>query len=693
MPKFQGQLRAAATSSIDNFLKGLRTRGEGLMLEKGRVEPLVRPEKRPSPPFGLSWRSVSLALVLVAIFAYITPYNDYDLANTFVAGNLLPTSSMLVLLTCVFLVNPIFRKLAPKFALRSHELATLWALIVIASGIPAAGLWRYIIPQLPNLFYRASAANRWDELLFPHAPSWLVITDKAAAKGFYEGTGGRILWDAWLTPLAFWLPFAFAFFFALFCLATLLRRQWMEREQFTFPLVQLPYELTREPASGKLLPPLLYSPALWVGFFATSLLHTFCGLNTYFPNVPAVRRSRSLGEYISGFPWDAIAGTGIHIYPAAIGLTYLLTTEVAFSLWFFYVLERVQQLLFAYYGWSGLGYSATDFVQYQQVGAVLGLIFIIAYAARSHWKQVIAKSLPFTRAHANELADDSEEPMPYAFAFWGFVFTSLGLFVVLVALGMDTLLALTFLVMAYGFYLAVSWIATNGGMVMVQMRILPFDPLVAIFGTKRFSPKGILTMCLLQEAFTYDQREFLMPSILNGMKMAQLSGLKQRPLMFWGAIAVVLAAFVSLYAWLKLGYTKGAVTLTKTATFFWHANYPYMLAAQYIDPGMTPNWFRVNGMIVGLVGFIGLYLLRLQFSLPIHPVGWIVCRGWAMEQFWLMILLGWLAKAVIVRYGGLTGYKAMRPFFLGIVLGDLTMAGIFTIVGFITQKGYAVMPL
>ncbi len=675
------------------FMKG----DEKPMAKKSRAEPLIlRTEKQPSQFPTISVRSVLFALALIAVFAYITPYNDYDLANTFVAGNLLPTSSMVVLLLCVFIVNPLLRKFVPNYALRPHELAALWALIVIASGIPAAGLWRYIIPQLPNLFYRASAANRWDELLIPHAPSWLVITDKAAAKGFYEGTGGRILWDAWIEPLAFWLPFAFVFFFALFCLATLLRRQWMEREQFTFPLVQLPYELTREPPANRLLPPLLYSPALWAGFFASAILHTFCGLNTYFPNVPAIRRSRSLGEYISGFPWDAIAGTGIHIYPAAIGLTYLLTTEVAFSLWFFYVLERFQQLLFAYYGWSGLGYSATDFVQYQQVGAVLGLLFIIAYAARTHWKQVIAKALPFmgrgTRDGRHEV-DDSDEPLPYAVAFWGFVLATVGLFAVLVALGMDVLLALTFLVMAYGFYLAVSWIATNGGMVMVQMRILPFDPLIAIFGTKRFSPKGILTMCLLQEAFTYDQREFLMPSLLNAMKMAQLSGLRQRPLMAWGWVGIAIAAFVSLFAWLKLGYTKGAVTLTKTATFFWHANYPYMLAAQYIDPGMTPNWFRVNGMIVGLVGFIGLYLLRLQFSLPIHPVGWIVCRGWAMEQFWLMILLGWLAKAVIVRYGGLTGYRALRPFFLGIVLGDLTMAGIFTVVGFITQKGYAVMPL
>ncbi len=638
-------------------------------------------------PNRLSLRVVVLALALVAAFAYITPYNDYDLANTFVAGNLLPTSSMVVLLLFVFVLNPLLRWLVPRYAFRPHELAALWALIVIASGIPAAGLWRYIIPQLPNLYYRASAANRWDELLFPHAPSWLVITDKAAARGFYEGTDGRILWDAWLLPLSFWLPFAFALFFAVFCLATLLRRQWMEREQFTFPLVQLPYELTKEPVPKRLLPPLLYAPGLWVGVGLSALLHLTSGLNTYFPNFPAIRRFRSLGEYLTGFPWDAIAVTGLHIYPAAVGLTYLLTTEVAFSLWFFYVLERVQQLLFAYYGWSGLGYSATDFVQYQQVGAVLGLLLIIAYAARWHWKQVMR------RAIGRREVDDRNEPLPYPVAFWGFVGTTVALFFVLVALGMDALLAATFLVMAFGFYLAVSWIATNGGMVMVQMRILPFDPLLSLFGSQRFSPRGILMMCLLQEAFTYDQREVLMPSLLNAMKMAQLSQLQQRPLMGWGAASIALAAFVSLYAWLKLGYTKGAVTLTKTATFFWHANYPYMLAAQYLDPGVKPNLFRTVGMVVGLVGFVGLYLLRLQFSLPIHPVGWIVCRGWAMEQFWLMILLGWLAKAVIVRYGGLTGYRAMRPFFLGIVLGDLMMAGLFTIVGFITQKGYAVMPL
>jgi hypothetical protein len=34
-----------------------------------------------------------------------------------------------------------------------------------------------------------------------------------------------------------------------------------------------------------------------------------------------------------------------------------------------------------------------------------------------------------------------------------------------------------------------------------------------------------------------------------------------------------------------------------------------------------------------------------------------------------------------------TAYRAMRPFFLGIILGDLAMAGIFTIVDFLPQEG------
>ncbi|MCS7188163.1 MAG: DUF6784 domain-containing protein, partial [Armatimonadota bacterium] len=69
-----------------------------------------------------------------------------------------------------------------------------------------------------------------------------------------------------------------------------------------------------------------------------------------------------------------------------------------------------------------------------------------------------------------------------------------------------------------------------------------------------------------------------------------------------------------------------------------------------------------------------------------------VCRGWAMENLWLMILLGWAIKGLVVRYGGMRAYQSLKPLFLGLVLGDLAMGGIFGLVGAFTRKGYSVLP-
>lgn len=636
----------------------------------------------------LSSRGITLGVIFVTLFAFIIPINDLYLRNTPLAGNLLPTNTVLVLLIFVLFVNPFLRKFLPNFAFRSAELAALWALMVIPSGIAMAGFWRYILPQIANLLYSASPVNRWDTLLLPYAPDWLVVLDKVTVRGFYEGNAGRIVWDGWLKPFSFWLPFGCVLLFAIFCLASLIRRQWTDHEHFTFPLVQLPYELVRAPNSNSNLPPLFNARPFWFGFLFSVGFHTLCGLNLYFPSVPTIRRIRRLGEYLTGFPWDSISGTFLNIYPAALGLTYLLTNEVAFSLWFFFIAERTQQILFARYGWTALGMSATDFVQFQQVGAVIGLLAVILWAGKDYWRKVWIKAIGKLREQS-----DDDEPLPYPLAFWGLVASVVFLIAWLVVRKISWILAVTFVLMALGFYLAASWIASNGGMLMVQMRILPLDPVWALVGSQRFPHRDIIASFLLQKAFTYDLRETLMPSLLNAMKMADLTNLSKRSLTLWGMGMIALAIPVALFSWMRICYTHGGANLEGSTFLQWHALHPYLLMVQAIDPGIQPNFVRSFGLAIGLAVFVGCFTLRRQLVwFPLYPMGLIVCRGWAMENLWLMILLGWAIKGLVVRYGGMSAYQGLKPLFLGSVLGDLTMGGVFGLVGAFTRKGYSVLP-
>ena len=101
-----------------------------------------------------------------------------------------------------------------------------------------------------------NAANGWEAKVWGAAPDWLKIRDADAVKGFYEGYPRgqeQVPWGAWIGPLSAWCILAALFLAASFFLASLLRRQWVERERFAFPLVSVPLLLSEEPERGRLL--------------------------------------------------------------------------------------------------------------------------------------------------------------------------------------------------------------------------------------------------------------------------------------------------------------------------------------------------------------------------------------------------------------------------------------------------------
>ena len=54
-----------------------------------------------------------------------------------------------------------------------------------------------------------------------------------------------------------------------------------------------------------------------------------------------------------------------------------------------------------------------------------------------------------------------------------------------------------------------------------------------------------------------------------------------------------------------------------------------------------------------------------------------------MIVFWCPVLVAWAIKQPVIRYGGMKVYKRLRPFFLGMIFGEFSMAVIWTVISWI----------
>src|SRR5262249_21987174 len=144
---------------------------------------------------------------------------------------------------------------------------------------------------------------------------------------------------------------AFLLLFVLFfCLASLLRRQWVDSERLTFPLVQLPLEMIAAPEPGRIVNTFYRNPWMWAGFTLVSLIHSTNGLHTYYPSFPELPLRFDLSKSFPDRPWSALGINELRVYFSIIGITYLLATDVSLSLWFFFVLMRLVRVLRAALG-------------------------------------------------------------------------------------------------------------------------------------------------------------------------------------------------------------------------------------------------------------------------------------------------------------------------------------------------------
>jgi hypothetical protein len=91
----------------------------------------------------------------------------------------------------------------------------------------------------------------------------------------------------------------------------------------------------------------------------------------------------------------------------------------------------------------------------------------------------------------------------------------------------------------------------------------------------------------------------------------------------------------------------------------------------------------------GIVTFLEVAALRVAWW-PILPIGFIASNGAFIQNAWLSIFVGWLAKVLIVRFGGADLFNKARPFFVGLIFGESLVAAVWLIVNvFVMSAGGA----
>ncbi len=624
-------------------------------------------------------RSVALGLLLVPVLIWWIHHAEFRLGatmgHTALANTALPVAAFFALMLLTAL-NALLTRWFPDKTLTQGELLTVYAIAAATTGIASSGGVHFLVPALTAPIYYASPENNWRELILPHIPWWFIPQDRAAVIAFYTGSD-RVFWGAWLVPTVVWSLFLIAVMLTTLFLVMLLWRQWVERERLSFPTAQVPLLMT-QPQS-----PLWRSKGFWLGFLLAAGIGTWNTLSRNLPSIPLLDvrgEVFNLANVITDRPWNAIGWTPVSLYPFITGIAFLLNTEVTLSCWFFFLLVKVERVLTAAFGWDAIGrggFNVMPYTEHQGAGAFLAIALLsLWYGRKQLWAEL----------KGNQTEPNAPSPR---LALLGFLlgFSFLLLFAVTGGMRLLTafiLLGLSLLYMAAATRLR----AEIGNAWLFGPQVDPNTIVTTTLGTAALRPRELTVMAFLRNITTFDLRCLPMPHQLDAVKFARSVGLPLQQIFKALAIGSLLAAPFAFVSVVKLLYQLGAAAKAD-AWRIYMGRQPFNQLEGYLRQPLVPDWREIVAIGVGFAFTVGLTVLRGHLlSLPLHPFGYAIANTETMNKTWLPFMIAWAIKALTLRYFGASTYRALIPFFVGLILGDFLHGGLWTLVGCLVPNFY-----
>lgn len=578
----------------------------------------------------------------------------------------------------IALLNLLIEKHWPERALSGGEIMTIYVMLSVAGTLCSHDLLQIMLPMLAFPEYAANPMNRWDTLILPYIPDWALVVDKEAITGLAVGNATLYKMSiilAWAKPLAFWSVFLMSMMMALLFINIFFRKTWTEKERLSFPIIQIPLIISSS------LKDMLKSKLFWIGFGIVAFIDIVNGLNFFYPTVPEIPivRAFEFRDYFVDRPWNAIANTEINLYPFVIGLAYFLPTDLAFSCWFFFLVFKLQMVLTAAMGIQQI--PGFPFPNEQAAGGYLALALFTLWLSRRHLYGIWLKILGRPGG-----ADDSEEPVSYRTAFFGLIICwSILIYCGMQIGGTPTIMFFFFLIF-FLYSIAIARMRAELGPPAHDLHAMgPGVVLHNLLGTKALGETNVAT---ISSFFWFNRayRAHFSAHSIEAFKIAQLKRITAKAMMIAVIIALVVGLLASYWAGLHALYVHGYSGKPAGDAF---SSQAWTRMAGWMSFPEEPRIAATSATVLGMTFALFLGFMRTRFSWWVwHPVGYATSSSWSMGKLWFCIFLGWLAKAIITRYGGAINYRKALPFFVGLVLGEFTIGSLWCIYGAV--KGTAV---
>lgn len=627
-------------------------------------------------------RSLRAVLIGAALSVFIGFTGEYS-ANRIgyePAATHLPPVFLFPFLFCVLLPNALVARYRPASALSFYEMIVIFAMGWIASTVPDQAMTKYLLTVITAPFYFASPENSWELIFFPHLPDWLVLSDRTAARVFYEGlqSGQSIPWGAWLSPLFWWGSFILVLLFVGACIVVMLRKQWVEHERLQFPLGEVGLHLiSLGTGKGEDISRWTVTGAAVMSIVMAWNIVSFWGP---WPSIPIMAEHSQLLTLDPAFP-PLIFRMNVFVFCLLI----FVNRDVLLSMWLFLIFYVLQQ---GALNVVGIGSTSGTIIHGGLAGiqSIAGLVTFVLFGlwmARRHLREVWRHALGRTGK-----LDDDEELFSYRTAVFGFLLGLLFIVCWLYAAGLSLPIMALFITLLFIFYIALARVVAETGMVTLDLPINSHQFSIAIVGSSQIS-HGDLTALGMANGFARNWRTFTMigtshvawlksqwrqrlqPRANHDPVTRVRRGLPARHLFASVAAAFCLSAVASIGYVIYAGNTFGAQNLRTDLGTDRGINF-YNMIVTWVNNATRISDLEIlffgSGVVMMIVLLAGRFLLPWW---PLHPIGMVVVMSAPVQTAFFPIFMAWMVQTIVFRIGGPALYQKVRRMFIGILLAYL----------------------